>query len=250
MLDIKIENFEGPLDLLLHLIEKNKMSIIDVKISLIADEYIALINTLDDDRLDELSEFVEMAAILLSIKSSMLLPKYEEEDENEIDERAELIERLIEHKKFKMISEELKSYQSGDKYVVKEPSIPDEVKNFEPEIDVLDIIRDYKFEDLLKAFNTILRKQEERVDTVRSSFSDIKREQYTVEDTKEFLRAKRAECKSFSFFDLASSMTSKVELIVTFLAVLELIKEGVVDVVQACTYDDIFVEFLEDKASV
>ncbi len=249
MLEIKIENFEGPLDLLLHLIEKNKMQISDIKISIIADQYIELIDGLEQDKLDELSEFVEMAAILLSIKSSMLLPKYEEE-EDEVDEREELIERLIEHKKFKIISEELKQFQSGEKYVFKDATIPEEILKYEPEVDVQDIVKDYKFEDLLKAFNNILKRQEERVDTVRSKFSDIKREKYSVERTKDKLLSSRSTRKRFSFFNLVSKMNSKVEVIVTFLAILELIKEGYVDVVQSCTYDDIFVNFLEEKVSV
>ncbi len=249
MLEIKIENFEGPLDLLLHLIEKNKMEIMDIKISVIADEYIALINSLDEERLEELSEFVEMAAILISIKSAMLLPKYDDEEE-EVDERALLIERLIEHKKFKLISEELKDFQTGDKYVVKDASIPEEIRDYEPEVDVLDIIRDYKFEDLMRAFNGILKRQEERIDTVRSKFSDIKREDYSVEDVKAALLKSNSAGSKFSFFKLSENMNSKVELIVTFLAILELIKEGFVDVVQTDTYEDILVEFLEVKASV
>ncbi len=248
MLEIKIENFEGPLDLLLHLIEKNKMQISDIKISIIADEYIALINQLEDDKLEELSEFVEMAATLLSIKSSMLLPKYEEEEE--VDEREQLIERLIEYKKFKLISEELKDIQTYERYTSKEASIPDEVLKYQPEIDVMDVVGDYKFEDLLKAFNTILKRQEDRIDTVRSKFSEIRREEYSVEDVKEKLLSKRFDGERLSFFKMVRTMTSKVELIVTFLAILELIKEGYVDVTQSATYDDIFVDFLEEKAVV
>ncbi len=248
MLEIKIENFEGPLDLLLHLIEKNKMQIADVKISIIADEYIALINQLEDDKLEELSEFVEMAAILLSIKSSMLLPKYEEEEE--VDERERLIERLIEYKKFKIISEELKDFQTYERYIGKEASIPEEVLKYQPEIDVMDVVGDYKFEDLLRAFNTILKRQEDRIDTVRSKFSEIRREEYSVEDVKEKLLSRRYDGERLSFFSMVRAMNSKVELIVTFLAILELIKEGYADVTQSATYDDIFVDFLEEEAVV
>lgn len=248
MLEIKIENFEGPLDLLLHLIEKNKMQIADIKISIIADEYIALINELEDDKLEELSEFVEMAAILLSIKSSMLLPKYEEEEE--IDEREQLIERLIEYKKFKLISEELKDFQTYERYIGKEASIPEEVLKYQPEIDVMDVVGDYKFEDLLRAFSTILQRQEDRIDTIRSKFSEIRREEYSVEDIKEQLLLRRYDGERLSFFAMVRNMTSKVELIVTFLAILELIKEGYVDVTQSATYDDIFVDFLEEEAVV
>ena len=113
---IKIENFEGPLDLLCHLIDKNKMNIYDIKISEIADQYIEYINKMEELNLEVTSEFLIMASTLLYIKSKMLLPKPEEEDE---DPRAELADRLEEYKRYKEISaqiEEIKKQIENDEF--------------------------------------------------------------------------------------------------------------------------------------
>ncbi len=244
MLKIKIENFEGPLDLLLHLIEKNKMQITDIKISIIADEYLALIDELEDEKMNELSEFVEMAAILLSIKSSYLLPKHYEE---EVNPEEELIERLIEYKKFKLISEQMEEINYLERYTFKEPTIPNEVLKAERKVDITEIVKDHRFDELFIAFNNIIKRSANRIDQVRSKFSDITRQVYVLEDIKEQLLELRSKTRTVSFYSLVEKMTSKLELIVTFLAVLELIKEGYISVRQTYLHDDIEINFLEDS---
>ena len=110
---VKLEVFEGPLDLLLFLIEKNKVNIYDIPIVTITEQYMEYVRALQStNNLDIISEFLVMAATLLRIKSKMLLPKVEVEDEEEdIDPRQELVDRLLEYKKFKYISDELKDKQ-------------------------------------------------------------------------------------------------------------------------------------------
>ena len=106
-ISVKLEAFEGPLDLLLHLIDKNKLNIYDIPITLITDQYMEYINAMEEKDLEIMSEFLVMAATLIHIKSKMLLPKVEvEEDEEDYDPRQELVERLLEYKKFKYISNE------------------------------------------------------------------------------------------------------------------------------------------------
>ena len=107
----KLENFEGPLDLLLKLIEKNKVSIFDIPIEVITDQYLDYVRRMEFQDLDLLSDFLVMAATLLDIKSRMLLPAEEEEEEEEGDPRADLVQRLLEYKMYKYISRELEEYE-------------------------------------------------------------------------------------------------------------------------------------------
>lgn len=107
-LSYKLEKFEGPLDLLLHLIEKNKVNIYDIPIAEITDQYMEYVRQMDEENLDVVSEFLVMAATLLDIKARMLLPKEVNEEGEEEDPRAELVMRLLEYKKYRLMSEELK----------------------------------------------------------------------------------------------------------------------------------------------
>ncbi|MBO7515489.1 MAG: segregation/condensation protein A, partial [Lachnospiraceae bacterium] len=107
-LSFKLEVFEGPLDLLLHLIEKNKVSIYDIPIVLITDQYLDYVSKMETQNLDIVSEFMVMAATLIDIKSRMLLPPEEDENGEEIDPREELVARLVEYKMYKTLSAQLK----------------------------------------------------------------------------------------------------------------------------------------------
>ena len=128
-LQVKLEVFDGPLDLLLHLIEKNKVDIFDIPIVLITEQYLDYVRKMDTKDMDVMSEFLVMAATLVKIKSKMLLPAEEEEQEEEEDPRQELVERLLEYKMYKYASFELKDRQvDAGKVFFKEPSIPDEMK--------------------------------------------------------------------------------------------------------------------------
>ena len=134
-ISVKLQAFEGPLDLLLHLIEKNKVDIYDIPISLITEQYLEYIDALKDEDMDIASEFLVMAATLLDIKCRMLLPKEENEDGQEEDPRQELVEKLIEYKLYKYMSYELKDRQiDANRNLYKEPSIPDEIKNYVPRL--------------------------------------------------------------------------------------------------------------------
>ena len=129
---VKLEVFEGPLDLLLFLIEKNKVNIYDIPIVTITEQYMEYVRALQStNNLDIISEFLVMAATLLRIKSKMLLPKVEVEDEEEdIDPRQELVDRLLEYKKFKYISDELKDKQfDAEKVLFKPNTVPPELKD-------------------------------------------------------------------------------------------------------------------------
>lgn len=243
-LSIKLENFEGPLDLLLHLIDKNKIDIYDIPIVIITDQYLKHIGEMEDNQMDAMSEFIEMAAILISIKAKMLLPKYEDEEEGD-DPREALVQKLIEYRKYKMISESLKDrHAKADKVIFKTSSIPEAVKNFVQIPDVEEILENVEFAALYQVFQNVMKRNADKIDVVRSKFGEIKKEEFTVQDKIIELLNLRELYSSLSFADLLDNVVTKVEMIVTFLAVLELIKMGSVRVKQTEVFDDIVIRFI------
>ena len=129
-LSYKLEKFEGPLDLLLHLIEKNKVNIYDIPIAEITDQYMEYVRQMDEENLDVVSEFLVMAATLLEIKAKMLLPAEVDEEGEEIDPRADLVERLLEYKLYKCMAEQLKGRQGeAERSLYREADIPKDRKS-------------------------------------------------------------------------------------------------------------------------
>ena len=201
-IDVKLNVFEGPLDLLLHLIEKNKVNIYDIPIVTITEQYLDYVNHMEEEDLDVMSEFLVMAATLIRIKSKMLLPKVTEEDEEEEDPREELVRRLLEYKMYKYAASELKDLElDGAKAFYKKESIPAEVKNFKPVVDPVALISEYdmNLEKLNEIFKSVMRKQVEKVDPIRSKFKNIEREEISLE-------AKMAEVRNRSA-DLQASIS-------------------------------------------
>ena len=141
-IDIKINVFEGPLVLLLHLIEKNKVDIFDIPISEITSQYLSYIRSMEEEDLDVMSEFLVMAATLLKIKAKMLLPAGEEEEE-EGDPREELVRRLIEYKIYKYASLQLKEREmAAEKSFFRSPDIPPQVLAYREDVDPQEILSD------------------------------------------------------------------------------------------------------------
>jgi segregation and condensation protein A len=245
VLSVKLDNFEGPLDLLLHLIDKNKLNIYDIPIVVVTKQYLEHIRRMEVGQMEVMSEFIEMAAILINIKSKMLLPKYEEEEEETEDPRAVLVQKLLEYRKYKMISMDLKErHNQADKILFKEPSIPEEVKNYTQAPDTAALLESLEFGKLYQVFQTVLKRNEDKMDVVRSRFGDIKKEAFTVQDKIEQLLNLRENYSSLSFADLLDNLSTKVEMIVTFLAVLELMKMGSIRVVQTDVFDDLIIRFV------
>ena len=130
-ISVKLQAFEGPLDLLLHLIDKNKVNIYDIPIADITEQYMEYVNKMQEEDLNVVSEFLVMAATLLDIKCRMLLPKEVDEEGNEQDPRAELVEKLLEYKLYKAMAEELKDKQmDATKLYYRKPDIPKEISEY------------------------------------------------------------------------------------------------------------------------
>lgn len=247
ILEIKLDAFEGPLDLLLHLIEKNQVNIYDIPIVLITEQYMDYINLMQRQDIDLMSEFLVMAAWLLKIKSKMLIPKDEEPEEEEEDPRAELVARLIEHKMFKYISSELKDKQTEAELIMfKKPTIPAEVKNYDEPVNPAELLSDITLSQLQKIFDMIIKKQDEKLDPIRSKFGNIEREEINLVDKISYIDQYGKDKKKFSFKTLLEKGCNKVDVIVTFLGVLELIRMGRIFVVQESVMDDIEIEYNDE----
>ena len=240
---VKLQVFEGPLDLLLHLIDKNKVNIYDIPIAMIAEQYMEYVNQMDKEDLNVVSEFLVMAATLLDIKSRMLLPKEVNEDGEEEDPRQELVEQLLQYKMFKYASLELKDRQVDAQRSMYRPStLPPEVAGYRPPVNLEELVGDIRLSDLNRIFQSIMKRQEEKIDKVRSKFGKIEKEEVSLEEKMEYLTDYAASHKHFSFRGLLTASSSKVEVIVTFLAILELMKTGKLTIVQEHIFDDIRIE--------
>ena len=180
---IKINVFEGPLDLLLHLIEKNKIDIYDIPIVEITDQYMEYIHGMETEDLGTMSEFLVMAATLLDIKCKMLLPRQVNEEGEEEDPREELVQKLLEYKMYKYMSYELKDKMDGAAGVFfKKPTIPDEVMKYREPVDPQALLASLTLEKLNQIYKSILKKQESKIDPIRSKFGTIEKEEVSLSD--------------------------------------------------------------------
>lgn len=248
-LSVKLEAFEGPLDLLLHLIEKNKVNIYDIPIVMITEQYLEYVDSMQEEDMDVMSDFLVMAATLIKIKSKMLLPRHEEEtsDEELVDPRQELVERLLEYKMYKYISSELKDKQmDASKFLFKPSTVPDEVKDYKEEVDVGALLEDVTLSKLQNIFNDLVKKKEDRIDPIRSKFGKIEKEDTNIYQIILDLQTYGLKNRHFSFRYYMERMTTRMEMIISFLAILELIKMGRVHIEQDELFDDIKIDYLAD----
>lgn len=239
---VKLEVFEGPLDLLLHLIDKNKVNIYDIPIVLITEQYMEYVNNMEKKDLNVVSEFLVMAATLLDIKSRMLLPAEVNEEGEEEDPRAELVEKLLEYKMYKYMSYELKDmYMDADRSMFKKATIPKEIADYKQPVNLDELVGDMNLAKLQAIFEDIMKRQENKLDPIRSKFGKIEKEEVSLEEKMTYVREYITTHKHFSFRELLLASSSKVQVIVTFLAVLELIKMGNITVEQENRDDDIVI---------
>ena len=215
------------MDLLLYLLDKNKVNIYDIPIVEITAQYMEYIAEMKRQDLDVLSEFLVMAATLIDIKSKMLLPRDPDDEEEETDPRAELVQQLLEYKMYKCMAYELKDRQvDAQRVMFKKPTIPEEVLEYQEPLNVEELVSDITLAKLNEIFKSIMRKQQDKIDPLRSKFGKIEKEEVSLEEKTEYLENYATTHKHFSFRSLLEAQSSKVEVIVTFLAILELMKTG------------------------
>lgn len=240
---VKLQAFEGPLDLLLHLIDKNKVNIYDIPIVEITNQYLEYIREMQRHDLNVMSEFLVMAATLIDIKSRMLLPAEVNEDGEEEDPRQELVEKLLEYKMYKYMAYELKDCQVGaQKVLYKDATIPKEVEEYKQPINMEELIGDLTLSRLQSIFKSIIKKQVDKIDPIRSKFGKIEKEEISLEEKMLFIEEYIKENVEFSFRKILEKQSSKMQVIVTFLAILELMKTGKIVILQENTFDDIKIQ--------
>lgn len=241
----KLQDFEGPLDLLLYLIEKNKMNIYDIEISSITDQYMVYLDEASEVELDQMSDFIVMAATLLYIKSRMLLPKPNKVgEENEEDPREELIRKLLEYKKVKYVSERLSECQGESmQYCFRNKmahlDIPEAPISYE------NILQDVSLKLLYDTFQQLMQQKEWEKKTKEERKIDqsiLKKDTYTIEQKSIYIRELIALEGKTTFFTICHRDMPKIEMIVTFMALLELIHKKEVLVEQEDITSDIIIK--------
>lgn len=235
-INIKLQAFEGPLDLLLHLIDKAEVDIYDIPIAEITDQYLQYISMMKIHDLEISSEFLVMAATLLEIKSKMLLPKpkKDEDAEESVDPREELIQKLVEYRKYKEVSLELKDKLSIYEKVFYKP--PEPIEDYIPDVSS---ISNVSLDLLVVSFkNIILRNSMKK----SSNFREIYREVVTIDDKIKLIGKLLTNKPSFYFDDLFLNNFNKYEMVVTFIAVLELMKRKSITVEQEHNFARILIK--------
>lgn len=226
--NVKIEKFEGPLDLLLHLIKESKLDIQEIKLSEITGQYLDYLNSIDLINLENAADFLEVAATLIEIKSKKLLPRQEEIVEEEEDPETLLKRRLEEYKLFKDASERLKEIEDVNKFY----KAPNKEAG-----DYRIVLKQMNIENLIKAFSTLLVKTQEN--SVVHNEKTIERDRFTVEEKIFEIKSLLLNVDKLSFNSLVSDDFSRSEIINLFLALLELLKRQYIKVEQNEIYGDI-----------
>ena len=230
------------------LIVKNKIDIYDIPIALITEQYLEYINAMGKYNMENISEFLIMASTLIEIKSRLLLPKEVDENNEEIDPREELVQRLIEYKRFKGIAEEFNIKQKSAGYSYYRGSDRELIKKIKKDVpkEISDILNGATGDMLFRAFREVLRRQELKTDKIRSGFNSVEREEFTLEEKLEQLTNLISTKRRFSFFNIFSSTSSKNEIVTTFLAMLQLIKEKKIKIIQEEIFEDITITTYEE----
>ena len=241
-ISVKLQQFEGPLDLLLHLIDKNKVDIFDIPIVEITNQYMEYLHAMETEDMSVMSEFLVMAATLLDIKARMLLPKEVNEEGEEEDPRQELVERLLEYKMYKYMSYELRDRQMDAEHMLyREQSLPKEVLQYKPPINLDDILEDLDLEKLNAIFQDVMKRSEDRMDPVRSKFGQVEKEEVDLDQTIAYVEKYISRHHKCNFRSLLNKQKSKMRVVITFLTILEMMKTGKIEVEQDEIFGDILI---------
>ena len=223
---VKIDHFEGPFDLLLYFIQRDELDIHDIDISKITDDFLAYVRELERLDIDVAAEFILVAATLMRIKAKMLIPRKEVDEEGvEIDPREELVQRLLEYKRYKDVIDEFKDKERERAQKLLRGNASLEIKALAEEslVDVeLESLTTYK---LFKAFQSVLLRFQNREDKY---VHQIVKYPYTMKDQSAFLRAELADGRDYEFSEIFGGLDNRMHAIVTFLAMLELLNAQVI----------------------
>jgi len=232
-MNVEINDFSGPLDLLLHLIKSNKMDIYDINIELITREYIDYINNNKDLTIDACSEYLVMASELIHLKSKLLLHHEDEDDEEyEINNEEELRDRLLEYQKIKDMANDFRVLEERRSYVY--TKLPSNLNEFKEEAK---LNTDITLNDLLNAFEEFLKRQKSK----KPSVTTVTKKEFSVEERNNSIRKIIKDRGKINFLDLFDDI-SKPYVIITFLSILDLSKKSEIIITQDKNFGEIYLE--------
>lgn len=241
MYRVSLSDFEGPLDLLLFFIKRDELDIYDIPIAKITKDFLEYLQYLTQLDLDIAGEFIVTAATLMQIKVQMLLPKTDGPEEEELDPRAELVRRLLEYKRYKEMALKMDSMQRSQARVYYRGNFDHDPKSSEVDEEE-NLLRDVTLFDLIAAFKYTVDRMP------RKHVHEIDKLNVTIEEQISFLIVYLDEKKESTFYDIALLIAEKIRIVVTFLALLELIRQKKVLIRQVDAYADITIVRIPEEA--
>jgi segregation and condensation protein A len=230
MYKIKLEQFEGPLDLLLFFIKRDELNIYDIPISRITKEFLDYVNLIKLLDLEIAGDFILMASTLMHIKVRMLLPRDVDERGEEIDPRADLIKALLEYKKYKEVSEDLNYMESNQRKITYRGNFSKDSAEAPPEYDVL--LKNISIFDLAKAFK-------KAIEGVKPApVHEIRKINISIDEMIEFIMDRLKKMGEIHFLSLVHGMKEKIRIVVTFIALLELSKMQLIKIKESTEFND------------
>ena len=233
MYKVKLNQFEGPLDLLLFFIKRDELNIYDIPIAKLTKEFLEYVNLIKILDLEVAGDFILMASTLMHIKVRMLLPREIDEKGEEIDPRAELVKALLEYKRYKEVTEELAYYESNQRKMSFRGNFSADEKVAVPEYDIL--LKNVTIYDLAKAFKHVLDNFKEE------PVHEVARLNISIEEQIAFILSKLEVDDKINFLNLVSEIKEKIRIIVTFIAILELVKMSKIKIKESRNFNDFLI---------
>ena len=230
MYKIKLDQFEGPLDLLLFFIKRDELNIYDIPISKITKEFLDYVNLIQMLDLELAGDFILMASTLMHIKVRLLLPREIDEKGEEIDPRSELIQALLEYKKYKEMSEELSFFETSQRKINYRGNYSADEKIAPPDYEIL--LKNVTIFDLAKAIKKVLDGVKPEV------FHEIKKINISIEEQISFIMNNLEKQTELHFLSLINDMREKIRIVITFVALLELTKMGMIGIKESPNFND------------
>ncbi|MBL3654586.1 segregation and condensation protein A [Fulvivirga sediminis] len=245
--EIKLPLFEGPFDLLLFFIERDELDINDIPISKITNDFLDYLHHLEQMNIEVASEFILVAATLMRIKSKLLLPRPQLDDEgNEIDPREELVKHLLEYKKYKSVIEQLKNMEDAQISKEKRGNIAKEVRSLSETINVEAEIQDLDLYKLLRVFQRVIERYE--IEKNKPTHEVIQYP-YTISGQKDFIVDELAKSPRLAFSKVIEHDPNKIAVIFNFLAILELLQLNIITMHIGEGFNNFWIEKLEEVAA-
>ncbi len=233
MYKIRLHEFEGPLDLLLFFIRRDELDIYDIPISKITKEFMEYLHLLEELDLEVAGDFILMAATLMQIKVKMLLPKEIDEKGEEIDPRADLVRALLEYKRYKEVSEEMGFMEADQRKVTLRGNFEADLKEKPDDLNTL--LKNISIYDLMKAFRQAL------LDMPKQAVHEVRKYNVTIDEQIDYIIKKIEATNEVSFIELIKGFHEKIRVIVTFIAMLEMIKMGRIGLKESPNYNDFII---------